>query len=164
MIFEHTVLSAEHSPETPSEYTRMREFRPCPHRGTNFSEMLFVYDAPSYSKYDCPDVFRVEGETATPVVTNNGRYYKSVRNEWATLVTTPPHSRFQDALAFTRSVGDLHLQTYGVTCKPDVAVMDLQAMFAERAAKGEVDPNSPALLLVSIKSKAKESVQSREAL
>merc|ERR1712166_1543812 len=29
-----------------------------------------------------------------------------------------------------------------------VAVMDLQAMFAERAAKGEVDPNSPALLLV----------------
>jgi len=110
--------------------------------------MLFVYDAPSYSKYDCPDVFRVEGSAATPVVTNNGRYYKSVRNEWATLVTTPPHSRFQDALAFTRSVGDLHLQTYGVTCIPDVAVLDLQNMFAERNAKGEVDPNSPALLLV----------------
>ena len=55
------VLSAEHSPETPSEYVRMREQRPCPNRGGNFSEMLFVYDAPSYSKYDCPDVFHVQG-------------------------------------------------------------------------------------------------------
>jgi hypothetical protein len=99
----YTVISAEHSPETPSEYTRMRQFRPCPQRGGKFSEMLFVYDAPSYSKHDCPDVFKIKGEEATPVVTNNGRYYKSVRNEWATLVTTPAHSRFQDALAFTRS-------------------------------------------------------------
>ena len=90
-------------------------------------------------------MFNVQSDT-TPVVTNNGRYYKSVRNEWATLVTTPPHSRFQDALAFTRSVGDLHLQTYGVTCIPDVAVVDLQAMFANRGSS--IDPNSPALLLV----------------
>ena len=46
----YNVLSAEHSPETPSEYVRMRNYRPCPHRGNHFSEMLFVYDAPSYSK------------------------------------------------------------------------------------------------------------------
>ena len=80
----YAVLSAEHSPETPSEYMRMRNFRPCPHRGSNYSEMLFVYDAPSYSKYDCPPVFNISDATAIPAVTNNGRYYKSVRCEWAT--------------------------------------------------------------------------------
>ena len=42
--------------------------------------------------------------------------------------------------------GDLHLQTYGVSCVPDVAVLDLQAMFANRDSS--IDPTSPALLLV----------------
>lgn len=40
-------------------------------------------------------------------------YYKNVRKEWASLVSTPPYAQFQDALAFTRSLGDLHLHTYG---------------------------------------------------
>ncbi|CAN0308433.1 unnamed protein product, partial [Hapterophycus canaliculatus] len=38
------------------------------------------------------------------------RYYKNVRKEWASLVATPLSARFQDALAFTRSIGDFHLQ------------------------------------------------------
>ena len=38
------------------------------------------------------------------------RYYKNVRKEWASLVATPTSARFQDALAFTRSIGDFHLQ------------------------------------------------------
>ncbi len=41
-------------------------------------------------------------------------YYKNVRKEWASLVSTPPYAQFQDALAFTRSLGDLHLHTYGI--------------------------------------------------
>ena len=32
----------------------------------------------------------------------------------ASLVATPSSARYQDALAFTRSLGDLHLQTYGM--------------------------------------------------
>ena len=31
----------------------------------------------------------------------------------ASLVATPNTAQYQDALAFTRSLGDLHLQTYG---------------------------------------------------
>ena len=131
----YSVISAEHSPESPLEYDRMRNFRPCPERGEKYSEMLFVYDAPSYSKYDCPDIFTV-AKNGQLSVTNNGRYYKSVRNEWATLVTTPPFSRFQDALAFTRSVGDLHLQTYGVTHIPDVSVTNLETLFDIRDTSG----------------------------
>ena len=46
-------------------------------------------------------------------VTVNRSYYKNVRKEWASLVATPSYARFQDALAFTRSLGDLHLHTYG---------------------------------------------------
>lgn len=144
----YAVVTAEHSPETPSEYVRMRNFRPCPQRGKNFSEMLFVYDAPSYSKYDCPSVFNIDPSTGYPAVTNNGRYYKSVRSEWATLVTTPPSSRFQDALAFTRSIGDLHLQTYGVSCEPDVCVIDLKKMFQARTNDSDWVPGTPGLLMV----------------
>ncbi len=29
-------------------------------------------------------------------------------------MATPSTARYQDALAFTRSLGDLHLQTYGM--------------------------------------------------
>lgn len=40
-------------------------------------------------------------------------YYKNVRREWASLVAAPPTAKFQDALAFTRSIGDFHLHIYG---------------------------------------------------
>lgn len=61
-------------------------------------------------------------------VTNRGKYYKNVRQEWASLVATPPSARFSDALAFTRSLGDLHLQAYGVCSKPEVFEIDMDAL------------------------------------
>ena len=63
-------------------------------------------------------------------------------------MTTPPNARFQDALAFTRSIGDLHLQTRRVTCKPDACVLDLKQMFAARAAEKTWVHGTPALLMV----------------
>ena len=45
--------------------------------------------------------------------TNAGVYYKNVRAEFATLVCTPAHAEYQDGLAFTRSLGDFYLHTYG---------------------------------------------------
>jgi len=48
------------------------------------------------------------------------RYYKNVRKEWASLVSTPPTAKFQDALAFTRSLGDFHLHTYGIQTLNDM--------------------------------------------
>ena len=50
-----------------------------------------------------------------------------MRHEWASLVTTPTHAAFQDALAFTRSLGDFHLQTYGVSHEPEVFTIALNA-------------------------------------
>ena len=53
-------------------------------------------------------------------------YYKNVRKEWASLVSTPTYAKFQDALAFTRSLGDLHLHTYGTNdcpcCFPSLGI------------------------------------------
>lgn len=52
-----------------------------------------------------------------------------MRKEWASLVSTPVNARFQDALAFTRSLGDLHLHTYGVTHLPEIHRVDLLPIF-----------------------------------
>jgi hypothetical protein len=91
----------------------MAGVRPCPHRKFH-PELLFVYDALSASKLSCPPIFAVS-DAGVVAKTGRGSYYKNVRNEWATLVCTPAYSPFQDALAFTRSIGDFHLQAYGVS-------------------------------------------------
>ena len=38
------------------------------------------------------------GDGGVPVLTSKGSYYKNVRKEWASLVSTPASARFQDAL------------------------------------------------------------------
>lgn len=117
-------LSADHSPESHSEFQRMHAFRPhstLPHH----PELLFVYDTLTSSKLSCPPIFDVDSRSGKTQKTERGSYYKNVRCEWATLVATPPHAPYQDALAFTRSLGDLHLQTYGVSHTPELWWMDL---------------------------------------
>ncbi len=135
-------LNAEHSPESIEEYNRVRAFRPAPpiegasakSNGLILPEMKFVYDAPSYSKNQCNNIFEHDPNDHNKIhVTGTGTYYKNVRNEWATLVTTPPHARFQDALAFTRSLGDLHLHVYGVSEIPAVAEYDLVRLHTSAA-------------------------------
>ena len=72
-----------------------------------------VYDASQQDKSRCPPVFEVDPSSGAPCLTNRGSYYKNVRREWASLVAAPPSAKFQDALAFTRSIGDFHLHIYG---------------------------------------------------
>jgi len=129
-------LSAEHSPESVTEFKRARAFR-SDETGV-MPEMRFVYDSsPCFFKNQCPPVFEVDPKDANNVrVTGKGSYYKNVRNEWATLVTTPAHARFQDALAFTRSLGDLHLHVYGVSSTPEVVEYDI-AEFHNGASANE---------------------------
>lgn len=43
-------------------------------------------------------------------------------------MATPSSARFQDALAFTRSLGDLHLHTYGITHLPEINRIDLETI------------------------------------
>ena len=117
------VITAEHSAESVEEYVRLRRYRPS-EKDANYPSLLVVYDSPSQEKRYCPEVFSLDA-SGNPSVTENGRYYKNVRKEWASLVSTPKEAEFPDALAFTRSLGDLHLSTYGVTHLPEVACVDL---------------------------------------
>jgi len=118
-------ISANHSPEEPAEFMRVRQFRPSP-TDNNQPELRFVYDSIKYSKALCKPIFLVDkADPNKCTVTNKGVYYKNVRSEWATLVCTPQNTRFQDALAFTRSIGDFHLQSFGVSHLPEIRCLDL---------------------------------------
>lgn len=117
-------MSADHSPESDAEFFRMRDTRPSM-TDKSRPELLFVYDTLTSSKMSCPQIFHVDPASGRARRTNRGSYYKNVRNEWATLVATPSFAQFQDALAFTRSLGDLHLQSYGVSHLPEVRWIDL---------------------------------------
>lgn len=105
------VITAEHSPECPYEYGRLLRFR-AREGSPQVPALVVVYDSSTNDKSRCAPVFERDA-AGRPCVTNKGSYYKNVRKEWASLVSTPPYAQFQDALAFTRSLGDLHLHTYG---------------------------------------------------
>uniref|UniRef100_A0A7S2UZU0 PPM-type phosphatase domain-containing protein n=1 Tax=Fibrocapsa japonica TaxID=94617 RepID=A0A7S2UZU0_9STRA len=120
------VLTADHSPESLAEFDRMRRTHPNP-KTKHWPFLQLVYDEPGKRKVECPRVFDFDNRGKLGV-TNNGRYYKNVRQEWASLVTTPSTARFHDALAFTRSLGDFHLHANGLSCLPEVFEVDLQAI------------------------------------
>lgn len=148
-------LSAEHSPESLSEYERVKA--KC-HKGKNLMEndmltMRFIYDIIEKSnvpapKYCCPQIFSVDHSNGVCRKTSlMGTYYKNVRSEWASLVTTPPTAKFQDALAFTRSLGDFHLHVYGVIHEPEVREYSLEALHNE-ATENQESNNTASVLLV----------------
>jgi serine/threonine protein phosphatase PrpC len=121
-------LSADHSPTDEGEYRRMAAFRPQPGSAPRAPLACFQYDSisPLRSPGGLP-IFVTESGGAL-VKRSVGGYYKNVRSEWASLVATPASAAFHDALAFTRSLGDFHLQSYGVTWEPDVMWCEVAAL------------------------------------
>lgn len=67
------VLTAEHSPESPYEFLRLRSFK-CRESDRNQPALLMVYDASTHDKSHCNPVFSCNGAGRLPVVTNRGRY------------------------------------------------------------------------------------------
>lgn len=149
--FDTLVLTAEHSPESPEEFLRMREFR-CRDGDPSQPSLLVVYDAATHDKSRCSPVFSLD-RNGKPIVTNRGSYYKNVRKEWASLVAAPSYARFQDALAFTRSIGDFHLHVYGVTHLPEVQSIDLNVVFDSlNNVNAYDDPTNPPTVAVVLAS------------
>ena len=65
------VVTAEHSPESPYEFLRLRDFRPRIDNPKHPS-LNIVYDSPAHEKAQCPPVFCL-GLNGNPIVTNKGR-------------------------------------------------------------------------------------------
>ncbi|KAG6604533.1 Uridine phosphorylase [Phytophthora cinnamomi] len=121
------ILSGNHSPESATEFFRARSTRRSS-LDAALPALRFVYDSTEPKSRRLP-VFTLanNGELHR---NPRGDYYKNVRDEWATVVATPFTSLFPDALAFTRSLGDFHMHSYGVSCDPTVTELSLEWVVA----------------------------------
>lgn len=86
---------------------------------------LAVYDNQSCEKHLCSPIY-IKDEYDEFTKTDKGHYYKNVSKEWASVVSSPSGD---DALAMSRSLGDLSLKRYGVIANPDIQCIDLELIF-----------------------------------
>ena len=73
-------ITAEHSPESYTEYNRMRMFR-CSEDDSSRPALHVVYDTPGQEKIRCPPCFTID-DSGSLVLSDKGAYYKNVRKEW----------------------------------------------------------------------------------
>lgn len=129
---EYVLLTGNHSADNESEFLRVRKHS----FGSPEAQVQFVYDCArvpsSRAARKCQPVFSVNHRG---LVQHNpiGDYFKNVRDEWATMVTTPVEAPYPEALAFTRSLGDFNLHSYGVSEEPTVNVVHLQDLLTQQA-------------------------------
>ncbi len=124
------IMTAGHSPESYSEFIRFRDSHPSS-VDPSIPHILMIYDSPQpIQKSKCNPIFdrSCEGKV---YITGKGGYYKNVRHEWASLISTPPEEMHQSALAFTRSLGDFHMHRYGVICEPPVKEYTVDVLYDE---------------------------------
>jgi serine/threonine protein phosphatase PrpC len=145
------LTSEDHSPEDPEEYKRMRAFKPS-EENPQHAELLCVYDKQRRAKSLCPHVFNIS-EDGTPTVRPDDKsfeyYVKNVRREKATYVCG---RHGENALAGTRSLGDIELHNLGLTHKPIIRSMDLNKVFVDLRAvrKPEATEEDPDPLTVCV--------------
>jgi serine/threonine protein phosphatase PrpC len=134
---ESVVLTGNHSADCESEFLRVRRHS----FGSPEAQVQFVYDcshpSPTHSRSTRKQRSPIFNVSQRGLVHHNmvGDYYKNVRDEWATIVTTPVEAPFPDSLAFTRSLGDFHMHAYGVCDEPTVQEISLDAVLAGRAKR-----------------------------
>ncbi len=134
-------LTCDHSPENIMEYLRMREFKRF-EENNNHAEVLCIYDKQGKYKPSCKQIFDITEDgvvTLAPVDTepidgNFEYYYKNVREEKATYVTDRCG---EYTLSATRALGDFKLTSHGISNKPEIRSINLDAVFTD--LKGKID-------------------------
>ncbi len=156
-------LIGDHSPESIDEYYRVLSTKPKSQAKSPSSsltpDLQFVYDSLSTDNYQSKNIFKKDADDPSKIKkTGSGAFYKNVRNEWASIVSTPVYAKYQDSLAFTRSLGDFHIHSYGVSEIPTVFEYDLVKLQAsvkggsstKKIAEGiEVSNESSVLILAT---------------
>jgi serine/threonine protein phosphatase PrpC len=90
---------------------------------------LVVFDkSDAFTKHECPPVYEYCDEYDDFIKSEKGIYYKNVNKEWATVVVNPNVDE-NDALAMSRSLGDLSLKRYGVIASPSINSFNLDEIF-----------------------------------
>lgn len=109
-------LTRDHSPQDIDEWNRIVAAQ-APDAVPRF---LFsqLNGAPGEDIYD-------DSGGEVRVITENAAYRKSVNGTIASVLATPATAAHQEALGMTRSLGDFHMQSYGVTPEPDVVWLHL---------------------------------------
>ena len=95
-------LTADHLPDTLSEFERIRECSPT---------TTHLYDRRYYM------TAHARGDDIFPITEQRGYYVKNVNEDWATVLVEPTTSQ---KLAFTRSIGDENMRKGGVIATPSV--------------------------------------------
>ena len=144
-LSNNMVLTGNHSPNNPTEYTRMRTFCPSD-KNKLFASAEFIYDNQINDKTYCSPIFRIH-ENGNPIIIPaiaGNCYYKNVRKEYASYVVTPKHAEQESRLSNTRSLGDHNLKQYGVSCSPEIQSIELLSLFC----KLEEEEEEPVLGIV----------------
>ncbi|KDO21277.1 hypothetical protein SPRG_13576 [Saprolegnia parasitica CBS 223.65] len=113
----HHLISGDHSAESRVEFDRVIT--------SDVQGLQFLYDAPCVTNRLVRVPIFTKNSAGDIVKSAGGRYYKNVRNEWASMVAAPIDAAFADCLAFTRSLGDFHLHAHGLSWQPDVLDISL---------------------------------------
>ncbi|EQC40250.1 hypothetical protein SDRG_02896 [Saprolegnia diclina VS20] len=113
----HHLISGDHSAESRIEFDRVAT--------SDVQGLQFLYDAPCVANRLVRVPIFTKNSAGDVVQSAGGRYYKNVRNEWASMVAAPIDAAFADCLAFTRSLGDFHLHAHGLSWQPDVLDISL---------------------------------------
>ena len=134
-------LICDHSPENPNEFIRIQNFNQT-RVSQNKGNMLFVYDNQNLDKNLCSPIFDIS-ETGVPTVRECNSsfhyYYKNVSKQKATYVC---NNTGDDALAFTRSLADFKINSWGVSCDPEIQSIDLETVFDKMRLHPNTDTNT----------------------
>ena len=137
----YEMLVEEHSATNAPEYQRILR------SGSRGEMVQFVYETPGLlEEGTAPRVWRaappghplpyVVDPTAIATAAEHGTAPKNCRGELPAILMTPqvdptrPQMEPQ-SLAVTRAIGDFYMHTFGVTCVPEVRVIDLAAKMVE---------------------------------
>jgi serine/threonine protein phosphatase PrpC len=121
------ILTKDHSATSQEEYIRMQSVK-----NPSNTKIKAVYDNTERSnKSRCPEIFSVfeSGTLSINDPPSDNCYYKNVRREYATYITTPPSNNEDCALSVTRSICDNYLVYYGLTCRPEIQSIELSHLF-----------------------------------
>ena len=140
---KYLMLTADHSPNNPKEYMRMRDIAPSPYT-PNKANINIIYDNQRITnKIMCCQVFNISNPIPTILTCPiDSGYHKNVRHEYATYLLNQENN----LLAFTRSMGDFHMYPYGVVCVPTISSIDLSSILDRYE---ETDTQPTLCLLIS---------------